>query len=95
MGFDGGLGGSASVGFGAGVSAAPVPYFKTKIGYTGTFVTFNLKQVFNSWSNGTSKAYSTAGVGVVVTKQSSYVNVYMNSFKKTIRLYNNGHIRVM
>ncbi len=94
VGFNGGVGGNVYVGYGAGASVAPVPYFQTRIGYTGTLFSFNLKTLLKSWYNGKSKTYGVLGMYTTVTKYSTYVKVYVKSLKRTLYVYKSGTIKL-
>lgn len=94
IGFDGSVGGSINVGYGVGASIAPVPYFQTSIGYTGTLVKINLLSVLKSWANKVKKSYYILTMCVQITKYKTYITIYIKPLKKTIYVYKSGKIKV-
>jgi RHS repeat-associated protein len=72
-----------SASLGGGASIAPIPYFQVKFGYTWTLCSTTIKKL---------KAgirYIKGRKAVKITKNPKYLNVYVYSAKKNIRIYYN------
>jgi len=80
-----------SLGVGAGVSIAPVPYWQVKFGWTWTLVKWNISKT----KNGYSKTKSHLGVKCTIIKRSKYTDVYIKKIKKRIRVYYNKKVRII
>ena len=94
VGFDGSIGGNVNVGYGVGASAAPVPYFQTRIGYTGTLVSFNLLSILKSWANKKKKRYYILSLCTEVKKYKNYITIYIKPLKKTFYIYKSGQVKI-
>ena len=94
IGRNGNYAGTVNVGCGAGVSIAPIPYFQTRVGYTGVITSFNLLSVLRTWANNTKKSFNILSLCVEMRKYRNYITICVKSFKKTIYLYKNGNLKV-
>ena len=94
VGFDGSIGGNVNIGFGVGASAAPVPYFQTRIGYTGTLYSFNLLTALNTWKNDVRKSLWFLALNVIVIKKKDCIEIYIKPLKTTICLYKGGKVKI-
>ena len=94
IGFDRSIGGNLNVGYGVGASVINVPYFQTRIGYTGPIVTFNLLSVLKKWKNRAKKIYKILQLNVEVTKYRNYVTIYIKPLRKTVYIYDDASVKV-